>query len=150
MITVELNGDDEIQAKFKSIISNTPISTRKAINAAALMVKATAQKSIKLQTAGESYTRYKPTREGLAARPGDAPNDDRGDLVKNIKVSSGTGIRTKEYFALVRSQAPHSKPLEYGTKDMKDMKARPFMKPALAENQAKIREMIARAVRGLL
>lgn len=147
MITVELKNQDQLEAHFKSIESNTPVQMRKAINAAALMVKSYAQNSINRQSAGKPYNRYQPTRTGLASKEGQAPNKDRGNLVDNILTSSGTGIKTKEYFALVRSQAPYSKDLEYGTENMK---ARPFMKPAIDANREKIKALVAKAIRGVL
>lgn len=147
MIDITIEGKDELESKFKDIESDTPLAMRKAINASALMVKSSAQKSIQRRSPGEAYTRYSPKRTGLASRPGDAPNTDQSTLVKNIKVSTGTSIATKQYTAIVRSQAPHSKPLEFGTADMK---ARPFMKPALDKNRDKILKMVAQALRGAL
>lgn len=147
MIKMEIQNEDKLEARLKAIQSETPIAMRKAINAAALMVKSTAQDSIKKQSPGAKYRRYEPPRTGVASSPGSAPNDDRGNLVKNIIAGTGYAMATKGYEAEVRSQAPYSMDLEYGTGDMK---ARPFMKPALEKNRKKILAMITKAVRGLI
>ena len=146
-ISIELKGREELEAHFGEIETGTPIAMRKAINAAALMVKASAVKLVKTKSPGKTETRYDPKRKHVVSRGGDAPNTDRGNLIRNIIVSSGVSIATKKYEALVRSQAPYSKSLEFGTKDMKK---RPFMKPALDKNRKKIFAMVKQALEGAL
>jgi HK97 gp10 family phage protein len=152
MIGVQILGMDKLEKRFSDIDSNTPLAMRKALNTAASMVRASASKSIKKQTSGEPYTRYLENnggppskRTGIASSPGDAPNDDLGNLVSNIIISSGTAIATKKYEVLVRSQAPYSIALEKGAPRI-NLRARPFMKPALEKNKEKIRSMIRKAV----
>lgn len=143
MISMELMGAEELEARFVETAKDTSSELGKALNAAALMVKATAQKSIKKQGPGRADTRYQPKRNVVAASPGNSPNDDRGGLAKGIMVSTGRSMITKERVALVRSTANYSLALENGTGNMKP---RPFMKPALNKNRAKIKKLISKAV----
>ena len=58
----------------------------------------------------------------VPSKPGEAPNNDTGDLRNKIEVS-----QTRLDKARVTSSAEHSKPLEFGSSKMA---ARPFMRPA--------------------
>lgn len=146
-VEVTLEGKEELDRRYQDIASETPIAMRKAINAAALMVKNTAIRSIKNQTPGEAYTRYDPKRTGMASRGKSAPNEDRGGLVRGMLVTTGASVITKKYEALVRSQAPYSLALEKGTGDMEK---RPFMQPAIDANREKISNLVKRALREVL
>ncbi|MXP42984.1 HK97-gp10 family putative phage morphogenesis protein [Allopontixanthobacter sediminis] len=66
-----------------------------------------------------------------ASAPGDAPNREFGDLQAGLKAVK-TGALTAEF----RAEAPHSKPLEFGTSKMA---ARPFARPARDKKIKEIR-----------
>jgi HK97 gp10 family phage protein len=79
----------------------------------------------------------------IPSRPGEPPNRDTGDLQTGLKVEQ-TGPLTAE----VRSEAPHAKPLEFGTSAMA---ARPYMRPARDKNieraQRRLVEQVNRLIR---
>lgn len=58
----------------------------------------------------------------VPSRPGEAPNNDTSFLRNNIEV-----VRTGPLTVEVRSEAPYSAPLEFGSSKVA---ARPFMRPA--------------------
>lgn len=58
----------------------------------------------------------------VASAPGEPPNRDIGDLQAGLE-----NLQTGPLTAEVRANAPHSRPLEFGTSKMA---ARPFMRPA--------------------
>jgi len=150
-VNVELLGLDSIKATFKDLTPEIAKSVRKQINAGALSIKRSAIKDIQKATYGRVYRKGKgdgvSTKIHIASTKGNSPNTDTGHLWKNIVVSTGTGIITKEYFALVRSRAKYSNWLEDGTTKMA---ARPFMKPALNKNKDRIMKRIVQAVNGTL
>lgn len=140
-----IDGIDQVQSTFNGLTMDIALSVKKQINLGALRIQKDAVKSVKAVSPGESYTRKgKPMVRSV---PGSAPNIMDGNLWKNIVVTTGTGIISKQYFALVRSRMKYSSWLENGT--MK-MKARPFMKPAFNKHKAKIMKRIVQAVNGTL
>jgi hypothetical protein len=84
-------------------------------------------------------------RGHVPSRPGEAPNNDQGDLVRGIATTQPEPLR-----ATVTSSAAHALPLEVGTSRMA---ARPYMRPAALLKQkdvaATIAKGVARAVRKL-
>lgn len=104
------------------------------------IVRGTAVKSIQKQSQGEAVTRYR--RGGakyshVASKPGDAPNTDTGNLVKNIAVEPG------DESVFVGTNVEYGAWLEIGTKDMA---ARPWLRPALKSNRKKINKLIQTAI----
>ncbi len=98
---------------------------KKGINdgllALALMAQGEAQKSImRGPKTGRVYKRGKVSHQ--ASAPGEAPANDLGFLVNNVKAEV-----TGELVASTLSLAPYSVHLEYGTRKMA---ARPFLRPA--------------------
>ena len=109
-----------------------------------------ARRSIEKISGGKVYVRKRGKRETevhIASKPGDAPNKDSGDLIRNIRVSKVEGNARRGYSASVEAVTPYASYLEYGAKRMK---ARPFMAPALAKNKPKIAKLIRNAVRSAL
>jgi HK97 gp10 family phage protein len=89
--------------------------------ALALMAQGEVQKSIVHGTkTGKTYKRGKKYHQ--ASAPGEAPANDLGFLVNNVKAEV-----TGELVASTLSLAPYSVHLEYGTRKMA---ARPFLRPA--------------------
>lgn len=95
--------------------------TEKALMALALQAQGKAQQSIlRGSKTGRIYKRGAGTHR--ASAPGEAPANDLGFLAANIKVDM-----TGKFQSNVRSLAPYSVHLEYGTQKMA---ARPFLRPA--------------------
>ena len=113
-------------------------NAQKACFKAANLVKNEAQKSI-LQGAktGPTVTRYNPKRTIAISAPGEPPASDTGFLANNIT----SEVRTEQgnrVFGVVRSTAPYSAFLEFGTTKMA---ARPFLQPALNKSANKIKRI---------
>jgi len=157
---IETEGFKDVLLRFSSLPTDIGVGIRKAINQSVLMVQADAKRSIERPSGGRVYKRGKSTKGRgkrarigarteihIASKPGDAPNKDNGDLIKYLKVSKVKGNTRKGYSAYVKSLAPYSMDLEYGTNRMA---ARPFLRPALAKNAPKIEKLIFNAVRSQL
>ena len=141
MISLSVQGLDALADRFGDIPKDMAKEVRKAVNKSALLVKADAIRSVRRHSAGRTYKRG--TRTHVASRPGDAPNTDTGNLIRNIRVSTAKGNMLKGYSAEVRAITPYAMRLEYGKGDLK---ARPFMQPALDKNKKKIIKLISKAV----
>lgn len=72
------------------------------------------------------------------SRPGEAPNNEFGDLVRSIEVTRQAVLRVN-----VEVGAAHAAPLEYGTSRMA---ARPFVRPARDRNKRTAQELVRDAV----
>ena len=156
---IETDGFKDVLLRFSSLPTDIGVEVRKAINQSVLMVQADARRSIERPSGGKIYVRKKAKRGKrgfgrgskteihIASKPGDAPNKDNGDLIKYLIVSKVKGNTRKGYSAYVKSLAPYSMDLEYGTNRMA---ARPFLRPALAKNAPKIEKLIFNAVRSQL
>ena len=77
----------------------------------------------------------------VASAPGEAPNNDTGNLADDANiVSARTGLLEAE----VSSNAEYSAALEFGTSRMA---ARPFMQPAADKNRKKATALVQAAVK---
>ncbi len=85
---------------------------------------------------GETYELYNPRRTHTASAPGQPPATDTGFLVSNVSTQVKT--QGKKVIGQIVSSAPYSAHLEFGTTNMK---ARPFMQPALQKNKRKIQKI---------
>ncbi|WP_210251307.1 HK97-gp10 family putative phage morphogenesis protein [Aureimonas psammosilenae] len=74
----------------------------------------------------------------VPSAPGQPPNADTRQLDKSIDT-----LPVQDHEVEVVATAPYAKHLEYGTSKMEP---RPFMRPALAKNEQKARDLIAKAV----
>jgi len=105
------------------------------------MVRTSAIKSIQRDPkTGTVYTRAKGQNLGSAhqaSAPGQSPATDTGSLVSSIKVIHD-GLKGK-----IGSALNYAFWLEYGTLKMSE---RPFLRPALADNEKKINELFERAM----
>ena len=132
--------------KLGNMSDKSAVEVRKAINQGALMVKSDALRAIKKVSFGKKYMRKGKIM--YRSIPGQAPNKMDGTLERNILVSTGKYDLGKTYYAEVRANTPYAEALEYGTSKMA---ARPFMGPAVKNNQAKIEELVKKAIaKGLL
>lgn len=120
---------------------NTARQLRKAVRVSANEVRNEAVTSIVSNPrAGDSVKRYNPTRTVRISKEGDPPAGDTGFLASNINlIVDGDGLG-----ASIESQAKYSAFLEFGTRDMR---ARPFLQPALEKGRRKYKQMFAKAVK---
>jgi len=105
----------------EALLAQIEKGTAKGLMAVALMAQSAAQESIiRGPKTGRTYKRGNVSH--TASAPGEAPANDLGFLVQNIKCDM-----SDDRTANLRSLAPYSVCLEYGTKNME---ARPFLRPA--------------------
>lgn len=142
MISFTVQGIDALTDRLSDVPKDMAKEIREAVNQSVLMVKDSALRSVRRHSAGKTYKRGNKTH--VASRPGDAPNSDGGNLIENIRVSTAKGNMLKGYSAEVKAITPYAMRLEYG---QGKLKARPFMRPALEKNKAKIRKLIIKAVK---
>ena len=122
---------------FQNYAKSVEKQIKDKMNVAGNLVRNTAVQSILGGSkAGVTYEKYNPRRSHTASAAGQAPASDTGFLATNITFNLGEGGMV----ANVESRAKYSIFLEFGTQNMK---ARPFMFPALEENKPKIRRMFA-------
>jgi HK97 gp10 family phage protein len=74
----------------------------------------------------------------VASLPGEYPNREFGDLQAGFKTNQ-TGPLSAEF----RSEAPHSRRLEFGTRKMK---ARPHVRPSRDKKEPEIRKLFAKEI----
>jgi HK97 gp10 family phage protein len=74
----------------------------------------------------------------IRSKPGEAPNNEFGDLVRGIEAARYGPLRAR-----VTSNAPHATPLEFGTSKMA---ARPYMVPARNKNKKEVRALVSKAL----
>ena len=173
MIELKIQGLDALNKKLSGITKEASIDIRKAVNAGALMVRTTAKALIRKPSYGRVYggkvsfrrVTRRQERAGrtrgtarsqkihIASKPGDAPNTDTGNLIRNIRVSSGKGTARRGYYATVKVTTPYAMRMEYGGSHIAgngrtiQNRPRPFMRPALAANKDKIEDMVMAAIR---
>ena len=121
---------------FKNYSKSIEKELKRNLRIAGMMVRNTAVLSILSGgKSGKVYEKYNPRRTHRASGEGQAPASDTGFLASNIVLSK---INDQDMAIEVESRAEYSEFLEFGTQNMK---ARPFMFPALEENKPKIRRM---------
>ena len=118
--------------KSKKITKEYLELTQRIVASASLMVRNTAVKSIQDHgSSGRTYGKHTASTEG------NPPNSDTGFLASNIH----SVFDNDKLGSDVESRADYSEHLEFGTKNMR---ARPFLQPALEENRPKIKSMYRR------
>lgn len=122
---------------FKNYTMSLQKQIKDKMNISGNLVRNTAVQSILSGSkSGKVYEKYNPRRTHTSSGEGQPPASDTGFLASNIVLNlDATGM-----VAQVESRASYSIFLEFGTQNMK---ARPFMQPALEENKPKIRRMFA-------
>lgn len=122
---------------FKNVLKSYEKQFKVILNTSGNMVRNTAVQSILSGGGGgKTYEKYNPRRTHTASAEGQPPKSDTGFLASNIVVN----LDKRNLAVDVESKADYSIHLEFGTQNMK---ARPFMFPALEENKPKIRRMFA-------
>lgn len=143
---VVLKGLKDVVGNLTAIGAKADREAQKALEAAALIVRNDAVRSIqKGPKTGRIYERgvaKKGRRKKVmhqASAPGQAPATDTGMLASNITFYGRAGRRPTAY---VEAQMHYSRDLESGTRKMSP---RPFMRPALQRNKAKVLELVRQA-----
>lgn len=127
----------DIFKNIESLKSKAEAETARAVRATAQAIRNDAIISVKSHlSAGNVYTRG--TVKHVASKPGSPPNQDRGTLTRNIRVTMNDDLT-----ADVSSNAPYSAALEFGTSNMA---ARPFMTPAVEGQRVKHKERLQKAI----
>lgn len=144
MISFSIDSDS-VMARLYTLSSDVMSQVKMAADTGAKVVQAEAQKSINRTSAGSR----KATRRGKeveVAPKGKAPNTDTGNLARNIKLSTATGtaLRGKGYYAVVRSIAKSEKGFNYA-KHLE--KTHPYMAPALKKSERTIKRLFKNAVK---
>lgn len=127
----------DIFKNIEALKSKAEAETARAVRATAQAIRNDAIISVKSHlSAGNVYTRG--TVKHVASKPGSPPNQDRGTLTRNIRVTMNDDLT-----ADVSSNAPYSAALEFGTSNID---ARPFMTPAVEGQRAKHKERLQKAI----
>ena len=127
----------DIFKNIEALKSKAEAETARAVRATAQAIRNDAIISVKSHlSAGKVYTRG--TVKHVASKPGSPPNQDRGTLTRNIRVTMNDDLT-----ADISSNAPYSAALEFGTSDID---ARPFMTPAVEGQRVKHKERLQKAI----
>ena len=128
----------DIFKNIEALKSKAEAETARAVRATAQAIRNDAIISVKSHlSAGKVYTRG--TVKHVASKPGSPPNQDRGTLTRNIRVTMNDDLT-----ADISSNAPYSAALEFGTSNID---ARPFMTPAVEGQREKHRQRMVEAIR---
>lgn len=124
-------GAIELANSFIRTAEELQPEVEKAVNQAIILVESSAKESIAQgPKSGKVYVKKgSNSAEHQASAAGQAPANDTGNLSENIRTKLKRG---KRVIGSVISKAPYSAALEFGTKDIKP---RPFMRPALMNNE---------------
>lgn len=129
----------DIFNNIEALKSKAEAETARAVRATAQAIRNDAIISVKSHlSAGNVYTRG--TVKHVASKPGSPPNQDRGTLTRNIRVTMNDDLT-----ADISSNAPYSAALEFGTSNID---ARPFMTPAVEGQRVKHKERLQKAIMG--
>ena len=127
----------DIFKNIEALKSKAEAETARAVRATAQAIRNDAIISVKSHlSAGKVYTRG--TVKHVASKPGSPPNQDRGTLTRNIRVTMNDDLT-----ADISSNAPYSAALEFGTSNID---ARPFMTPAVEGQRVKHKERLQKAI----
>ena len=140
-LKMNLLNKQEFYRKLNRQLGIVPVkNAQRACFTADNVVKTEAIRSVSQGSpSGPVVTRYNPKRSLRISAAGEPPVTDTGFLVSNITTEVQTEGR--RVTGTVRSQAPYSAFLEFGTQQMP---ARPFMQPALDKSANKIKRIFLR------
>lgn len=140
--TIKVEGIEDVLRAFDRLGAAGHREGKRAVRASLEKVRGDAIKSIQRGTkSGRVYERAGEANLSAthqASAPGEAPATDTGALVGSIQVTQ-QGMAGQ-----VATKLEYGFWLEYGTLQMAE---RPFLRPALAENQQYIIDQFARAIR---
>jgi len=135
---VSVQGGEALSKALKDLGAGLDGAINKAIVRTANQVRGEAIKMISREvSSGRVYVRGNVIHTASAA--GDAPNTDEGILVGSIAVEN-----PRRGTSFVGTSKDHGKYLEFGTSKMA---ARPWLRPAMERNQAKLTENITNAIK---
>jgi HK97 gp10 family phage protein len=137
MISGKIKGTKDIKAVMGALESQLISGQSQAVQQSAILIHATAVKLIQKPSNGEAQIRYRPKRNVVASKPGDAPNTDKGALIQSMKFEFNAD-KTKGY---VGSNLKYSSHLEFGTKTMAP---RPFLSVATRQSKPEISKIFNR------
>ena len=161
-LTAEIDGLQQFQRVMRNINDAARRELQEAVDESGEAVRDSAVRAILHgEKTGRVYTHYlekingrlvpvrKRSTPHQASAPGEAPASDSGYLVANIVVDG----QVAPLEVAVVSLAPYSEELEYGRMSGRyPMEPRPFMRPALMENEdstvARIIAALRRVARG--
>lgn len=109
---------------MRAIVADIEAGTKKAVIDSTLLLDETAKKLIAKRSSGKKQTRYKPKREVIVSKPGDAPNTDTGRAIQSIFFN----IENEGMKGSVGTKLKYLIGLEFGTKHVA---ARPWLSTAL-------------------
>ena len=130
-MSVSVTGGDELRRKLMSLGPDMLNAVDQGVEVTAGDVRTFAIKSIQEQSPGQMVKRSRQgggTYSHVAAAPGNAPNNDNGDLVTSIAVEQ---IGKAEY--VVGTNLDYGAFLEFGT-SKSDGKSWPWLHPAMMAN----------------
>jgi HK97 gp10 family phage protein len=130
----------EFDKKINKHINDSQAHVKKAIAKSAIYVQGVAQKNImKGSKTGITVKKYNPRRTHIQSAAGESPASDTGFLVGSISHSvkkDGSAVVGE-----VVASAEYAAALEFGTVNMK---ARPFLQPALNQSAEKVKSIFKR------
>ena len=138
-LKIEILGKEEFERSMRHKTSSMLSSLTAAIQGETLNLHEVIVKSIRKEGTGRVYRRGKTTHK--ASAPGNPPATDTGNLMSTT--SFDMDMRGKSPVGNVVARAPYAAALEFGTRKMDP---RPFMKPALINNAARIRSSVRNAL----
>ena len=140
-MSVVIVNEKQFMAKLTKKLKGNPIKNAKiACQLAADAVRAEAIDSIaRGSKSGATVRKSNPSRTHTQSATNEAPATDTGFLISQITATNGK--QGTVIFGEVKSSAPYSKPLEFGTRNMGK---RPFMQPALNRSADKIKKIFIR------
>ena len=135
---MSVQGGEALSKALKDLGAGIDGAVNKAIVRTANQVRGEAIKMISREiSSGRVYVRGKKIHTASAA--GDAPNTDEGILVGSIAVEN-----PRRGTSFVGTSVEYGKYLEFGTSKMA---ARPWLRPAMERNEAKLTENITNAIK---
>ena len=126
-----IKGAQRHSARLKKLATVRPTVAQIVFAAADELA---AEAAISITTGAVSGKQHQPSK------PGDPPMADTGALARSIHVARKS---RKSVSARGVADAPHAMALEYGTSKMAE---RPFMRPAVARVEPKMKASIERAI----
>ena len=132
------NKEKFLDSMERRLVDGPERKILRALTKSAMLVDTTAKMSIlRGSKSGDIVTKYNPSRTHQQSAAGEAPASDTGYLANSIShqvIVENKGT-SKSYTGIVSASAEYAIHLEFGTTNMR---ARPFLHPALRQNSKKI------------
>lgn len=146
---IHVEGMEELNKILDTMTDHMGKAMRDATLTAAMLVKSEAQRLISRRSMGQRVTRYpkgRKPKQHVASRPYDAPNTDTGNLIRNIYAEPLEGGKNG---AKVGTLVRYARALEFGYAP-RNLRPRPFLRPAFRNKRKEILSMYTRTVRGAI